>query len=192
MEHRGHPIGHRDLLCVGGPAEELHRRSHILLAVQRPPDLGLPFRLGPAEALRQRFVVDLARNLLGSAFRRPLLRIASPPPVPALRELDLELRGVEQVAWIGPEKPAFTSAGRRPQWSRCAWVRIAASRVSGSKAKGIRLRSTSSGEPWNMPQSTRTRRLPTVTRNWEPVTKPAAPRNWMLMLTGPPHGRGRG
>src|SRR5688500_20162270 len=48
----------------------------------------------------------------------------------------------------------------------------------------MRLRSTSSGEPWNMPQSTRTRRSPAVTRNWEPVTQPAAPRNWMLMLKG--------
>src|SRR5687768_4005638 len=35
-----------------------------------------------------------------------------------------------------------------------------------------------------MPQSTRTRRSPAVTRNWEPVTQPAAPRNWMLMLKG--------
>ena len=33
-----------------------------------------------------------------------------------------------------------------------------------------------------MPQSTRTRRSPAVTRNCEPVTVPTAPRNWIWML----------
>src|SRR5919109_2121938 len=51
--------------------------------------------------------------------------------------------------------------------------------LPGSNANGIRLRLTSSGEPWNMPQSTRIRRSATVTRNCEPVTVPTAPRNWI-------------
>ena len=85
------------------------------------------------------------------------------------------------VAWIGPAKPALTSSGSRPQWSRWAWVSTTASRPFGSKPNGIRLRTDSFGLPWNMPQSIRTRARSVSRRNWEPVTVVAPPRKWICM-----------
>jgi hypothetical protein len=52
--------------------------------------------------------------------------------------------------------------------------RIQLGRLEGERD---RLRLTSSGEPWNMPQSTSTVAPPVRTRNCEPVTVPTAPRN---------------
>src|SRR6266511_940114 len=52
-----------------------------------------------------------------------------------------------------------------------------ASSLPGSKASGIRLRIDSFGLPWNIPQSMRIWDWPAVSRNWEPVTVVAAPRN---------------
>src|SRR5215207_3202174 len=77
---------------------------------------------------------------------------------------------------MGPEKPSRTTTGRRPQWSRWAWVTRIASQSLGSKPSGTRLRMTSLGLPWNIPQSIRTRARSVVRRKREPVTVLAPPR----------------
>src|SRR3954465_8187536 len=51
----------------------------------------------------------------------------------------------------------------------------------GSHAKGIRFRIDSFGLPWNMPQSMRTFARSVVSRNCEPVTVVAPPRNWICI-----------
>ena len=48
--------------------------------------------------------------------------------------------------------------------------------VAGSTGKGCQLRSRSAFSPWNWPQSTSTRRSPTVRRYFDPVTVSVAPR----------------
>src|SRR6478736_8973479 len=52
---------------------------------------------------------------------------------------------------------------------------------AGSYANGILLRIDSFGLPWNIPQSIRTRARSVTSRNCEPVTVVAPPRNWMCM-----------
>ena len=92
------------------------------------------------------------------------------------RQLDRPGRGVDRapVAVLDEQRQS-------PQWSRCAWVRTTASSVDGSNPNGIRLRIDSLGLPWNIPQSMRTRARSVVSRNCEPVTVVAPPRNWMCM-----------
>src|SRR5215475_1339777 len=49
--------------------------------------------------------------------------------------------------------------------------------VFGAIGNGLKFRSLSSGEPWNIPQSTSSRLPAASTRYFEPVTVPAAPKN---------------
>src|SRR5919108_6585829 len=62
----------------------------------------------------------------------------------------------------------------------CAWLRTTASRCRRSASRCSQFRSRSSFNPWNRPQSSRTQPWPVVTRCIDPVTVPAAPRNWMV------------
>src|SRR5437868_15389128 len=55
----------------------------------------------------------------------------------------------------------------------------------GGIGKGCQLRSRHCFKPWNRPQSTSTWRSPVLTRCLDPVTVPAAPRNWMYAIQLP-------
>ena len=175
VEDGGDAVGDGHLGAVVAADRQRHRLVDVVVVVQRLADLGACPRAGRGADAR-------------GGSRRPSRRRPQPPrtrprprPPSALRawwrfqrsanstwsfaesRRTISARStVALVAWIGPVYPARVRAGIRPQWSRWAWVSRSASSVCGSKANGIRLRAVSSGEPWNIPQSTSTRRSPTV------------------------------
>src|SRR5690348_1953081 len=71
----------------------------------------------------------------------------------------------------------------------CAWLSTSTSMVFGSNGKSAALRASASRSPCTMPQSSRTRFPPTLTRWHEPVTSPAAPWNSISIRTLPAKGR---
>ena len=100
--------------------------------------------------------------------------------MPALSSSMMAQRSrVAGVAKMGPEKPSFTSRGSRPLWSMCAWLSTTASTAIGSNPKCRFFASLSFPSPWNMPQSSSTRRPFTSSRCLLPVTMRAAP--WKVM-----------
>src|SRR5262245_59427408 len=67
-------------------------------------------------------------------------------------------------------------------WSRWVWVSTIASTFATGNSGWFQLRWRSALSPWNIPESTSTRRPPASSRYWEPVTVRAAPRKVSLAM----------
>ena len=170
-----------------------------------PARLGLPFRRGIAQSFgttRRRPPSDLLGCGLGGPCRRcGPFRLASPATVPAGGELDLQLRRVAQhdigevrrgVGRMDRSREPGLDQRRQPpavvevgvgedHGIQCGGLERERHLVSLDLERGALEHAAVDEHP----------PVPDADQELRAVTQPAAPRNWMLMLTEPPRGRGR-
>ena len=98
VEDGGDVVGDGHLGAVVAADRQRHRLVDVVVGVQRLADLGASLGRGVAQTLGEGLVVllDVGRNRLGLDLGRGLLGLGGVVAVPALGELDLELRRVAQ------------------------------------------------------------------------------------------------
>ena len=185
-----------DLHVVVGTACLAHGRVDVALVVERLRGSRSCPLGGLAQPLGQRLVVGPSRSTASDSdlrVRRLCRARCGVAPVPARGELDLQLRRVAQHDLRevdrgagGVDRPAIAGAHQCRDAPAVVEVGV---REQHRVQRRRRRRRTASGcarPPAGSPGTCRSRRAcgasPAVTRNCEPVTQPAAPRNWMLML----------